>query len=206
MVRFPDGDDAETTIVEQNGGDLERAELLEARADNAERDRAIEDEMGTIETTFTSANLSYLEKAALAKKYRDLYIQRLPQVEENKRRGRPGVVLAMARKLAVPGETPKARENWLWRALKIAEMEQQVKELAKEAKLDRNQSALLKIAKLDGADAQLEALAQLKQSREVPVCRRRPLAKATIRFEAQRRQEVMKKLAEFAETLGVEVL
>lgn len=164
--------------------------------------------LAEIKATFESSNRSYLDRSKLALEYRDKYLVLFPQVEEKKKRGRPGIVKKMALALAVPGETPKAREIWLTRALKIAGLSPDVIEAAKEAKLDRNQGALLKIAKGD-ADSQLQIIKEIEEAKfEKPVSRRleRGKAKVTVVCPGDRASEVRELLIQFAQSHGLEVV
>lgn len=178
----------------------------ESRATRHEQKNDGDARLAEIRRMFEGKAMSYFVMAERAREYHDIYAKRdIAQNAQNPRVGRPGVVSAMARELAVPGNTPAARRAWLDRALMVARMSPQAVEAAKKAKLNRNQSALIEIAEADCPSEQLQRVEQIKQRKE----KKRKEAKSTIKkivcFPAERSDEIFEKLIAFAEEHGITV-
>lgn len=101
----------------------------------------------------------------------------------------------------------KARAAWLDRALKIACISPEAEKAAKNAELDRNQSALLKIVESDDPFKQLETIEEIKRTKTASKKKEvKKFLNKTIRFPADRKKEVLEKLATFVDELGIDVI
>lgn len=142
-----------TEVVELVAGHhrLEAARLLgwsEIEAIECERDDK-EARLAEISENLHRADLTPLERSVHIAEWMRLTGENNPQDGEKSGRGRPSTtgVSEAARVLPVPGETEKARQHAVDRAVKIDGLSPEAKRAAHETGLDKNQSALLKAAR-----------------------------------------------------------
>jgi hypothetical protein len=156
---------------------------------------------------FDHAGLSALAKAELAAEYYDLY-ERLYGRDVQNRPGRPGIVSEVARSLTLPGKTADARRKSLERALAVARMSDAAKDAARKAGIDRHQKPLLDIAKAGDERAQLRKVAEVAARKRASGKRvkGKKVLRPVIRLPIDRERDVVAKLTELADDLGVELL
>jgi hypothetical protein len=160
-----------------------------------------------IEEMFEGKTMSYFDMATLALEYHEIYKRHFAQTAQKPRKGRPGVVSAMARELAVPGGSEAAKRAWIERALKVARMSPEARVAAKKAKLDRNRSALYEIIDCGNSSAkQMQKIREIELSKAKRKQETKAFIKKTIRIPVAREDEVVAELIALAEKMEVEVI
>jgi ParB family chromosome partitioning protein len=116
------------------------------------------------------ADLTQLERAEQTAEWVRLVEQRRMfsgQVVHKSQRGRPeGGIAKAARELPVPGNTDAARRKSIERSSRIGALSDEVKEAAKAAKIDDNQTALLAVANEPTIEAQLKKIIDLTEAKK----------------------------------------
>jgi hypothetical protein len=217
MERSLGGDTAPTNIDEagDSTGCTVNADTIASLNTSAapggidEHNTAVDPRLDEIAIIFDHVQLPPLEKAELAAEYVERAEKLFPRHDVKKSRGRPeGGISKAARELALPGKTIPARRKWLERALKIAAITPVAKLAAKKAEVARFQKALLEIANVIGEEAQLKIVAEIAERKRAG---KKPVAdaeflEAVMRYPANRKSEVLAKLATFADEVGVEIV
>ena len=170
---------------------------------------APKERLAEIATTFDHFRTMYLEKADLGREYYDITEQlEFGQDVQKSGPGRPGIISKVARELALPGKSDGAKRKWLERLLKVASISPAAKSAAKQAKVARYQSDLLEIAGAGSEDEQLRKVAEIFARKHASKHRAadEKFLEAAIRYPADRKDDVLAKLATFAEAEDVELL
>ncbi len=190
-----------------NGAGLEDQQLLNCEATLQTTEIGCEARLAEIRSMFKGKAMSYIEMAERALEYHDIFKKRdIAQSAQKPRMGRPGVVSAMARELAVPGSSDAGKRAWIERALEVARMSPQAAEAAKKAKLDRNRSALSEIAKAGEPAKQLEKVEEIKRLKANSRKKAKTFVKRTVRFPLAGSKDILGKLIAFAEAHDIEVI
>lgn len=184
------------------------AEFLKGTAAPTPQGRKTDDEarLGEIRQMFEGKAMSYFTMAERALEYHDIFTKRdFAQNAQKSKRGRPGVVTAMARELAVPGNSEAAKRAWIERALKVAQMSPEAVDAAKKAKLERNRSALIEVAAAGSAAEQVQMIEQITERKAKQKKNAKFFVTKTVRIPVARGDEIFEKLIAFAEEHGVTV-